>query len=90
MCPLKDILLIKLSRMQRMVITQNKFFEYKEKHSFHLVDQSQLPFAVAFAAMLLVLNIVFYLHASEASFIRDCDNTMFAVACLLFSSALFV
>ena len=61
-------------------VHQNDFFRVKEKHAFHLVDQSQLPLITAFAAMLLVLNIVFYLHASEASFIRDCDNTMFAVA----------
>jgi len=74
----------------KIVQINNKFFEFKEKHPFHLVDQSQLPIIVASAVMLLVLNIVFYLHASETSFVRSFDNGMFACAWFLFSSALFV
>ena len=35
-------------------------FQTKEKHHFHLVDNSQLPIITAFAFMLFVLNIVFY------------------------------
>ena len=57
--------------------TINKFFQFKEKHHFHLVDQSQLPILTAFAVMLLVLNIVFYLHSTEVSYIRFLDDLMF-------------
>jgi hypothetical protein len=57
--------------------TINKFFQLKEKHHFHLVDQSQLPLLTAFAVMLLVLNIVFYLHSTDVSYIRFLDDLMF-------------
>jgi len=70
--------------------TINKFFQLKEKHHFHLVDQSQLPFLTAFAVMLLVLNIVFYLHSTDVSYIRFLDDLMFHSAWFFFSSALFV
>jgi len=36
------------------------FFHTKEKHHFHLVDNSQLPIITAIASILLVLNLVFY------------------------------
>lgn len=57
--------------------TITKFFQVKEKHHFHLVDQSQLPFITAFAVLLLALNIVFYLHSTEVSYIRFLDDLMF-------------
>ena len=56
----------------------NSFFlRTKEKHHFHLVDNSQLPLISALASMLLVLNIVFYLHSSDMSFIHFFDNMSF-------------
>jgi hypothetical protein len=56
------------------------FFQTKEKHQFHLVDNSQLPIITAFAATLLVLNIVFYLHPAGFSFLHFFDNMIFQAA----------
>jgi hypothetical protein len=56
------------------------FFKTKEKHQFHLVDNSQLPIITAFAATLLVLNIVFYLHPSDITSLRFFDNMIFQAA----------
>lgn len=64
-----------------MNLTLNQtFFQTKEKHHFHLVDNSQLPIITAFASMLLVLNIVFYLHPSDVVSLRFFDNMMFQAA----------
>lgn len=65
------------------------FFQTKEKHHFHLVDNSQLPIITAFASMLLVLNIVFYLHPSDVPSLRFLDNMMFQAAWFIFSTVLF-
>jgi hypothetical protein len=67
-----------------------KIFEPKEKHPFHLVDPSQLPFITAFAIMLFVLNGVFYLHSPEAVSLRFFDHIFFQGSWFFFSSALFV
>lgn len=56
------------------------FFKTKEKHQFHLVDNSQLPIITAFAATLLVLNLVFYLHPSDISLLHFFDNMVFQAA----------
>ena len=56
------------------------FFRLKEKHNYHLVDNSQLPLIAAFAAMLLVLNIVFYLHASIIVLLQFFENLTFDTA----------
>jgi hypothetical protein len=56
------------------------FFKTKEKHQFHLVDNSQLPIITAFAATLLVLNIVFYLHPSDTRLLHLFDNMIFQAA----------
>jgi hypothetical protein len=53
------------------------FFLTKEKHHFHLVDNSQLPLVAATASMLLVLSIVFYLHSSYQGFIHLLENMSF-------------
>jgi hypothetical protein len=37
-----------------------KLLKEKERHHFHLVDNSQLPVVTAFTAFLLVLSFVFY------------------------------
>lgn len=65
-----------------------KFFQLKEKHHFHLVDNSQLPIITAFGSMLLVLSIVFYLHPSSFS-IHSFDNMSFQGAWFIFSIVLF-
>ena len=56
------------------------FFQLKEKHHFHLVDNSQLPIITAFASMLLVLNIVFYLHLAGIVSLHFFDNMGFQIA----------
>jgi len=44
------------------MINQKKFLAQKEKHVFHLVENSQLPLVTAISAFLLVLSFVYYLH----------------------------
>ena len=56
------------------------FFRTKEKHYFHLVDNSQLPIITATASMLLVLNIVFYLHLAGIAPLHFFDNMGFQIA----------
>ena len=68
---------------------KHAFFEIKEKHHFHLVDSSQLPFTAAFASLLLVLNIVFYLHAPDVLRAHFFDNLMFQGVFFLFTTCLF-
>ena len=65
------------------------FFTSKEKHPFHLVDISQLPSVTAFAAMLFVLNMVFYLHFGGIFSTRFLDHFMFHASWFSFSLALF-
>jgi hypothetical protein len=56
------------------------FFRLKEHHNFHLVDNSQLPIIAALATMLLVLNIVFYLHSSIIALLHYFENMTFDTA----------
>jgi heme/copper-type cytochrome/quinol oxidase subunit 3 len=65
------------------------FFRTKEKHYFHLVDNSQLPIITATASMLLVLNIVFYLHLAGIVPLHFFDNMGFQIAWFIFSTILF-
>ncbi len=58
----------------------SNFFQTKEKHFFHLVDNSQLPFTTAIGSMLLVLNVVFYLHVAGIVTVYFLDNMMFQIA----------
>jgi heme/copper-type cytochrome/quinol oxidase subunit 3 len=65
------------------------FFRLKEHHNFHLVDNSQLPIIAALATMLLVLNIVFYLHSSIIALLHYFENMTFDTAWFMFTAALF-
>jgi hypothetical protein len=56
------------------------FFQNREKHSFHLVDNSQLPIITAIASMLFVLNAVLYLHVSGIVTFYYLDNMTFQSA----------
>jgi heme/copper-type cytochrome/quinol oxidase subunit 3 len=67
----------------------NTFFKDKEKHQFHLVDNSQLPLLTSIAAMLLVVSIVFYLHPSDSASLHGLDNMIFHLAWFIFSTVLF-
>ena len=67
----------------------NNFLKNKEKHQFHLVDNSQLPLVTSTAAMLLVMSFVFYFHPSDPFFLHGIDNTVFHSAWFLFSIVLF-
>ena len=62
------------------LISYPSFFRTKEKHYFHLVDNSQLPIITATASMLLVLNIVFYLHLAGIVPLHFFDNMGFQIA----------
>ena len=72
-----------------MFLQLNNFFKTKEKHPFHLVDNSQLPLLTSFAAMLLVMSFVFYLHPSDAKIVHGLDNLIFHLSWLIFSTVLF-
>jgi heme/copper-type cytochrome/quinol oxidase subunit 3 len=67
----------------------SNFFQTKEKHYFHLVDNSQLPIITATASMLFVLNVVFYLHVAGIVTFYYLDNMTFQIAWIIFSSGLF-
>ena len=69
-------------------ITLN-FLKTKEKHHFHLVDNSQLPLTTSTSAMLLVMSFVFYFHPTTPFFLHDIDNTVFHSSWFGFSIALF-
>jgi hypothetical protein len=60
--------------------TLSNFFGQKEKHHFHLVDNSQLPLVTAMSAFLLVLSFVFYLHPTSVSSLHKLDNFFFQMA----------
>lgn len=65
------------------------FLKNKEKHHFHLVDNSQLPLVTSTAAMLLVMSFVFHFHPSAPFFLHGIDNTVFHSSWFLFSIVLF-
>lgn len=69
--------------------TTMNFLKTKERHQFHLVDNSQLPLVTSTAAMLLVMSFVFYFHPSDIFSLHRMDNTFFHVSWFLFSAALF-
>jgi heme/copper-type cytochrome/quinol oxidase subunit 3 len=78
--------------MSHQIIHNNRnqnFFTIREQHHFHLVDNSQLPIIGALASMLLVLNIVFYLHPSDKALLHLFDNMVFQMAWFFFSTVLF-
>ncbi len=60
--------------------TFQTFFKLKEKHHFHLVDNSQLPINTAFGSMILVLAIVFYLHPDKVLDVHYFDNGALQIA----------
>lgn len=64
------------------------FFKNKEKHQFHLVESSLLPVVTGFAAMLVVMSLVFYWHPSSASAIYF-DGFLMQIAFFIFITVLF-
>ena len=68
---------------------ENYFFKNKEKHQFHLVDNSQLPLITSSAAMLLVMSFVFYFHPSNGFSLHGYDNMFFHIGWISFSTVLF-
>ena len=67
----------------------NDFLKNKERHRYHLVDNSQLPLITSSAAMLLVMSFVFYFHPSDAFSLHGLDNNVFHLAWISFSTVLF-
>lgn len=65
------------------------FFGQKEKHQFHLVDNSQLPLVTAISAFLLVLSFVCYWHPTSVPFVTKLSNFLFQIAWLEFTTVLF-
>jgi heme/copper-type cytochrome/quinol oxidase subunit 3 len=65
------------------------FFAAKERHSFHLLDSSQLPLVTSFSAMLFVMNAVFYWHPSSQPVLQTINNILFHISGITFASALF-
>ena len=67
----------------------SNFFYSKERHGFHLVDNSQLPVMTAFSAFLLVASFVFYLHPTKCSIITNADALCFQFSALALVTVLF-
>jgi heme/copper-type cytochrome/quinol oxidase subunit 3 len=66
-----------------------KLLKEKERHHFHLVDNSQLPVVTAFTAFLLVLSFVFYWHPTDILGLHKMDNIFIQFAWLEFSFVIF-
>lgn len=67
----------------------SNFFYRKERHGFHLVDNSQLPVITAFSAFLLTSSFVFYLHPTDCASISYVDNFVFQFAVFSMTTVLF-
>lgn len=68
---------------------KTKFFAAKEKHSFHLLDSSQLPLVTSFSAMLFVMNAVLYWHPTSQPVLQFINNTLFQISGITFIGSLF-
>lgn len=69
--------------------SNTNFFYNKERHGFHLVDNSQLPIMTAFSTFLVVLNCVFYLNPTKCNVINSLDQLGFQFAGILLITILF-
>lgn len=67
----------------------SNFFYKKERHGFHLVDNSQLPVITAFSAFLLAASFVFYLNPTKSCIINCIDHLVFQFAVLSLTAVLF-
>jgi hypothetical protein len=67
----------------------SNFFYKKERHGFHLVDNSQLPVITAFSAFLLAASFVFYLNPTKSCIINCIDHLVFQFAALSLTAVLF-
>lgn len=65
------------------------FVKEKEKHHYHLVDNSQLPIIVAFLVFQVVLSLVYYWHEVFVNNIKQYDNFGFQVGCFIFTTIMF-
>jgi len=81
--------LLQIYFMSPQLTLNPSFFLTKEKHHFHLVDNSQLPIVAATASMLLVLSIVFYFHSAFMGLIHFIENMSFQTIWFIFTVALF-
>lgn len=72
-------------------MTVNSFFiKRKEKHHFHLVDNSSLPLLTSFSVFLLVLSFVFSFHPLDSHYWNSLDNILFQWAWLSFLVVLLI
>jgi len=65
------------------------FFYLKERHRFHLVDNSQLPVMTAISTYLLASSFVFYLHPTKSQFISIIDHFLMQFAVIFLTAVLF-
>ena len=74
-----------------MFESKNKieFWGKKARHSFHLVDNSQLPLATSLTAFLLVLSFVLYWNFNELLEVYIIDRYVFQLAWVEFVLVLF-
>lgn len=63
------------------------FFYQKEKHKFHLVENSVLPIITAFSAFICVINVVYYLNWIPC--ISTFEMFIFRIGILMFTIVLF-
>lgn len=72
-----------------MTFTKN-FIKKKEKHHFHLVDNSSLPLLTSFSIFLLVLSFVFWFHPVDSKNWNYLDNIFFQWAWISFILVLLI
>ena len=65
------------------------FFYARERHRFHLVDNSPLPVITALSAFLLVTSIIFYWHPTDCSSVSYTDNFVFQASVFMMTTVLF-
>lgn len=65
------------------------FFYRKEKHSFHLVDNSQLPVMTAASTFMVACSVIFYLNSKLCPILKICDRFVMQSAVILLIGVLF-
>jgi cytochrome c oxidase subunit 3 len=66
------------------------FIKKKEKHHFHLVDNSSLPLLTSLSIFLLVCSFVFWFHPLDSTYWNYLDNILFQFAWISFLLVLLI
>lgn len=67
----------------------SNFFYRKERHGFHLVDNSQLPVMTSLSTFFLACSFVFYLNPTKSCILSVLDRVLMQVSVILLMAVLF-